>query len=337
VVVLAAAIFAVTGGSAPADTYRYYLQNETAVSPAGSGVTGWAFAGSLPVGWHAAKGVFVQRDGSGLYVRTPMRRDAATLSSPVITLAPGRYRLVAGTTILVGGLRLDVRDADTTESVAQADAGWVQSDYSHDGLAASFTLDRPARLTVTVRNWTPIANASAGVIDHVAFERIASLPSSSDSSYYRPRAAALARASVTHGTALEDWPFTSGTPQGWSPVGSPEQTITPKGLDLRTTPAASAYQLTSQAMQLEPGRYALAVGGRVLDGGIELGVLDNRKNAWITTRDFWSGQRFGPSLRMTDPFRLRTRTSVRFLLANWAARNRSSEWLVHGVDLIKLP
>jgi hypothetical protein len=126
-------------------------------------------------------------------------------------------------------------------------------------------------------------------------------------------------------------------PQGWTPDGNPQQTITPKGLDLRTTTGPSAYQIESPAFTLAPGRYDVAVAGRVFEGGLEIGVLDTGKNAWITTQEFWDGEPFATSKRMTARFSLSSQQRVRIILANWAPRARSSEWLVHQVDLIKLP
>jgi hypothetical protein len=183
-----------------------------------------------------------------------------------------------------------------------------------------------------------VENASSWVLWSLALQRLAAAtPFPKNSHYYLARANALASAGSLSGPTLRSWPFTSGATRGWTPDGNPQLTVTPNGLDVRTTPGKSAYQIESPVLSLPSGRYAVAVGGRVLSGGLEVGVLDDTKDVWITTTHFWDGQRFDPSKRLTAPFEVASRMNVRIILSNWAPGARSSEWLVRQVDLIKLP
>jgi hypothetical protein len=348
VVVLAAAVFAATGRSAPASSHDAYVASATSFAPLAvlqhRAQAGWRFDGSLPHGWHAARSASQltpdpgETSRVGLHVLTGTTPDATALSSPVLQLRPGRYRLAAAGWVLAGGMAMAVRDLDTGAALADADYSWLQGDARQSALAVSFAVSRATRVRVSLRNWTTVDNASSWVLWSLALQQLAvAAPEASDTGYYAARATPLAPVSSLSGRTLHTWPFTSGAPQGWSPDGNPQQTITPMGLDLRTTTGRSAYQLESPTFALSPGRYDVAVGGRVFDGGIEVGVLNNGKNAWITTQHFWNGQRYATSNRMTASFELRSATNVRIILSNWAPRARSSEWLVRQVDLIKRP
>jgi hypothetical protein len=347
-VVVAAALFTATGRSAPNSSHDTYVASATSFAPVAvlqhAAKVSWRFDGALPRGWHAARTASELKPDPGetstigLHVLTGSSPGADALTSPAVTLGPGRYRLAAGAWVLAGGLDLSVSDLDTGAAIADADYSWLQGDSRQSALVATFSLSRATRIRVSLRNWTTVDNASSWVLWNLDVQQLAATaPAAGSADYYAARATPLAPARSLSGRTLQSWPFTSGTPQGWTPDGNPQQTITPRGLDLRTTTGPSAYQLESPTLPLAPGHYAVAVGGRVFDGGLEVGVLDNGKNAWITTQHFWGGQRFAASTRLAARFTLRSRTNVRVILSNWAPRARSSEWLVRQVDLIKLP
>ena len=344
--ILAAAIFAGTGSSAPSSSHDAYIAGASPLAPATvlphPAQKQWSFAGSLPPGWTAAATASQlepdpgETSQVGLHVLTGTAPNAGALSSPVVTIPSGRYRLGGTAWVLTGGMHLIVRDVDTSQAIASAHYSWLQGDYRQSALATGFSVARTARIRITLQNWTTVSNASSWVLWTLGLQQLAAKSSPDSGGYYTTRATQLVPVQSLAGRTLRSWPFTSGTPQGWAPDGNPKQSITPKGLDLRTTPPPSAYQLKSLPLSLAPGRYAVAVDGRVLGGGIEVGVLDNTKNTWITTQHFWQEQHFVPSQRMAASFALRARTKVRFILSNWAPHAGSSEWIVNEVDLIKL-
>jgi hypothetical protein len=268
---------------------------------------------------------------------TTIQPDEVQLRSPIVQLKPGSYRLAGRARILVGGVGIVVRDVDTGATVAESDYSWVQGDYLHNALAAEFDLKRTTRVQVRLFNWTTIDNASSWVLWRLDLQRLGSVPAVVTDHFYTPRATPLTSSLSLSGPTLRRWPFDAGTPQGWDVVGNPQQTITPTGLDIRTTLDPSAYQLGSEPFSLPAGRYAMSVSGRVLAGGVEVGVLDDETNSWLVTQHFWSGQRFGSAQRMVATVTLSKKTRVRLLLANWAPKKASSEWIVAQIDLVKLP
>jgi hypothetical protein len=344
--VVAAAALAATGHSAPASSRNYYSDHQSAFAPLSilrkHAVARWRFAGHLPAGWRPGAGTTQltpdagETTRNGLHALTATKPDATALSSPVIRLTPGRYRVAASGRVLVGGVLVTVSDVDAGATLGEGDYWWLQGDYLHNALAADFAVKRSTRVRLTLRNWTTIPNASAWVLWSVALQRLGAAPTALLGRFYARRADALVASNALGGTTMLAWPFVQGTPQGWSPVGTPQQAITSRGLDLRTSTEPSGYQLGSQTLALRPGRYAVAVAGRVLDGGLEIGVLDAAKNSWITTQHFWDGQPFAAARRMTASFSVAAKTKVRLLLSNWAPSPRASEWLVREVDLIRL-
>lgn len=348
ILALLAVAFAATGRSAPASSNGTYIAGAKPFASASvlrhAARASWRFDGSLPRGWHAARSASqLERDAGGtstvgLHVLTAPTPESDVLSGPTVTLPPGSYRLAGRAWVLAGGLDLTVRDVGTSLALAHADYSWLEGNSRQSALAAVFTLRRATRVRVSLRNWTTVDNASSWVLWSLALQQLTSAtPAAKRSRYYLPRQTPLVAAGSLSGQTLRDWLFTSGTATGWALDGSPKERSTSKGLDIRTTPGPFAYQVTSPTVSLTAGHYAVALDGRVLEGGIEIGVLDNVRNAGITTQHFWDGQQVSASRRMAASFTLRARATVRVILSNWAASARSSEWLVRRVELIRLP
>jgi hypothetical protein len=138
-------------------------------------------------------------------------------------------------------------------------------------------------------------------------------------------------ATSTQGRAVTAWSFARGTPSGWS------GDATAHGASFTTTSRPWSYELVGPKVQLPAGRYAVYARGRVLAGGLDLGVLDADKNAWLEQRFYWSAQRarFANGW-MTTPFELTAATSVQVILSNWVPSAQQSRWRLGEIRLVRL-
>jgi hypothetical protein len=139
-------------------------------------------------------------------------------------------------------------------------------------------------------------------------------------------------ARTTGGTVVRLWRFGNG-PTGWSRdrrmSAFPRQGT--NELVVKTDPTQYSYNLTSATQVLPPGQYETLVAGRVVSGGLMLGVLDAVRHQWIGTSFYWSGQRGYERGQMVVPFTLANPTHLRVILANFALHPRRSMWLLKTV------
>ena len=123
----------------------------------------WSFDRSLPGGWRRAEGAFVQPDGNGLYVRSPMTTTGTELSGPWLELPAGPYHLVTSARSLADGLQVGVREENGT-MLAQSGYSWQQADLPAAELELSFVLHAPARVQPLLSSWSAIPTASASIV-----------------------------------------------------------------------------------------------------------------------------------------------------------------------------
>jgi hypothetical protein len=104
-------------------------------------------------------------------------------------------------------------------------------------------------------------------------------------------------------------------------------------LDTSTRPYN--YEMTSRTTTLAPGSYRLYLRGRVVRGGVDLGVLDVSSDTWIAQRTYWYGQPGFARGWMSTPFVLSDSTAVQFVLSNWAPSASSSRWQLRDLQLVR--
>lgn len=154
-----------------------------------------------------------------------------------------------------------------------------------------------------------------------------------DSVFYAPLVAPPLRPDQFDGPAVTAFDLTRGNPAGWKLGPGTEVEIVRDGLAFRTGLAPNGYQDVSDAIALKAGRYAVAAVGRISRGGVLVGVIDDRKGAWMRRVMSWSGQARGSTLTMGGSFRVRRQMRVRLVLANLSQRPRSSRWTIRSVEL----
>jgi hypothetical protein len=136
--------------------------------------------------------------------------------------------------------------------------------------------------------------------------------------------------------ALVLWRF-GGIPAGWhlstEPVTRAARTAGGH-LDFVTSTRPDAYQLLSRVVPLPAGRYVTVLRGRVVNGGIEVGVLNVATNHWIRNVNFRAAQSAGSAIAMPVAFAIPTRTRVELILSNYTPRkSASSHWLLRDISI----
>ncbi len=141
-------------------------------------------------------------------------------------------------------------------------------------------------------------------------------------------------AAAPSGEPAAKWPFSAGVPEGWS-GDARDAAASANGGAFRTTRPQWSYQLVSPEVTLAPGSYTAFMQGRVLRGGVDLGVLDARQDAWIEQRFYWFGQVGFDRRWMATPFRVERKGPVKVILSNWVPEDRVSEWQIGEIQIVR--
>jgi hypothetical protein len=158
-----------------------------------------------------------------------------------------------------------------------------------------------------------------------------------DARFYRGlQAPVLTTARPGTALVLTRWDFSRGGNLGWKPVAGSKVRQYPGYLSVQTAFPARSYQFTSGVETLPPSNYELLLRGRIVAGGVSLGVLNASKGRWIDVASYWYGQSPGHAIDMAVTFTLRATTSVQFILSNLAPRPTQSVWWLTRASLRRL-
>jgi hypothetical protein len=164
-------------------------------------------------------------------------------------------------------------------------------------------------------------------------------------SFYDHGASGNLGVGATTATIVRRWAF-AGTLGAWLRVGNVSVQRIRSGIAVATTPSRYAYQFLSKPLTLPSGSYTVRAHGRVLDGGLGLGVINVRGGAWISRPPgvqpetqpqaslYWSGQNVGGG-RMAASFTLARPSQVQVIFTNWAPSAYSSSWQLSSVQVEK--
>lgn len=137
------------------------------------------------------------------------------------------------------------------------------------------------------------------------------------------------------GKALATTSFAHGVADGWSGAAV---AAAAGGAPFETSSTMWAYELQGPYVTLPPGKYTVYARGRVLAGGLDLGVLNADANVWLQQRFYWYGQRqrFAKGW-MATPFELPARTKIEVILSNWVPREATSRWQLDEIEIARTP
>jgi hypothetical protein len=140
------------------------------------------------------------------------------------------------------------------------------------------------------------------------------------------------------GRTQQEWMFGGGLPNGWQTLPGTELSPRESMLFIRTNTKRYDYQLVGPEVELGPGAYAVVVNGRVLSGGLELGILDATKTEWFRQAHFWNGQFEAPDSVGRDmalALPVNETMKVKVILSNWASTENRSEWSLSRVRIMR--
>ncbi len=106
------------------------------------------------------------------------------------------------------------------------------------------------------------------------------------------------------------------------------------GATIETAPSPWRYAVISPKRTLPAGSCRVYLRGRVIAGGLDLGVLDVGANQWIVQRMYWHGQKGFETSWMMTPFSLQKPTTVQFILSNWVPKAMNSRWELREMRLV---
>lgn len=137
------------------------------------------------------------------------------------------------------------------------------------------------------------------------------------------------------GSVLAAWSFANGVPSAFHSEAR-EVTAMQGAVEIKTAEARFGYTLEGDARTLPPGSYGVTLDGRVLSGGMQLGILDDDAQRWLAQSSFWSGQRGWDQRRMVVRFELAKPTRIRIMLTNLRPKDGISTWRLARLALVRL-
>lgn len=324
----------------------FYLAGQSAYVPTGRSDDEnvvWTFDDGLPESWAPVGRVLATESGDTVSVRTGTQPAAYQLISPPVRVGPGAYQALVQGAVDRGGLSLGVIDPDRESFVANANFWSGQSRPAGTSPAVAFELTEPTTIRVVLSNWAPAPSTSNWTLARVAVRPLqagqpiplARVVPEDYPPFYEASMSSLIPA--PSGQVMADWDFGLQLPAGWRPIGAPRTTNRNRALEVLTTQTSHAYQFVGPPVELPPGSHSLVVDGRIVRGGMMLGVLDDATSQWVKTGLFWDGQKPGPDERLGVTFTLERATRVRVILANWAPEPNSSSWSVRHVGIVDAP
>jgi hypothetical protein len=137
------------------------------------------------------------------------------------------------------------------------------------------------------------------------------------------------------GRTIHRWDLQRGSPAGWTGEAADDLDAA-HGAPFATGSRQWEYEIQSTHLRLEPGTYAAYLRGKVVFGGLDLGVLDTDRNRWVEQSLYWFRQRGFSRGWMSVRFRLVQATPVQLVLSNWIPSDQSSRWALDELRLVRV-
>jgi hypothetical protein len=303
-------------------------------APAGELVAKWSFD-AMPSRWTLAPGVNTASQAGGTRVATNSSGDLQ-IQSPVLRLPAGAFRILIRSTVTSGGLYAGVEDVAANSATCRTAAyfdshstagnrHWLPIDFTTGG--------GPVR--IALGNWVASPERSVWQLREVrVVNRTTAVESAAEDRKYASLASPFVPESATvNFIPLVQWAFGYKVPRDWY--------TTPGVVTRRVRSADGSSVLTNhdqygsvfnRLIRLPAGEYLLTLRGKILAGGLSLGVEDRRLEKWISQRFYWRGQSQGNGI-MGVRFHLSHTRTVRLAVTNWGVSPVTSSWLIQGISL----
>jgi hypothetical protein len=180
----------------------------------------------------------------------------------------------------------------------------------------------------------PTATAELEATGHTVWVRAFALPryaiTNQRATFYD---SAHSLSTLGFANARQDARFGDGLPAGWQSQAA-SASRGDGGVVVQTTRSRLSYQLVGPEVMLSPGTYHAVVAGRVVAGGVIVGILDTQADSWIAQQDYSARQRAFDRRTMAVGFTLSKPTAVRIILSNWAPVDATSRWIVRRAAIV---
>jgi hypothetical protein len=297
------------------------------------------------VGFAVATAALVIAGGRAILRRTSGLADAALIAlaayAVLAAVAGGADEGVMVNFVSVYGIGLALMAvlAEAPQTSAHPDSRRLFGDL-RGGDANAAGLDRvvPILATVIALLITVIALLILGVTTYRSPGKVSSLPSSSGGPQNGPLA--LATPVEPASFRLPTTPYAlvdANSTAAWQRTRRVIKLSSRSGKLLVTTDRGPyGYQLMAPTLTLRPGRYVAYVRGRVVSGGMSLGVLDYHQGSWITNPPFRS-QAYPDGVTFLAGFELRHTTTVDLVLQNYFPGRGQSRWSLAAAGFVSAP
>jgi hypothetical protein len=292
----------------------------------------WSFDRGLPKGWARSPGTRVQTRINGITFATSPSNEIQ-LRSPSERLPSGLYRVLIDGTVLSGGLQVAVETSDRQHCSCATYFDPRSSTPQRPFLPLDFRLNERRTVRIVLGNWTDRNRSSLWRLHLI---RVISVPAADQAAArYRDQASPLVPMSGLPVVLKRfHWTFTRRGLAPWLVAQGVHTRPAQSGLVVRTSPDPYGYALT-MTLRLDPGRYLLRFDGKILQGGLSIGAIDVKENAWLGEHFYWYRQNGSPGV-MAAPFKFLHWGTVELVLGNWAIRATPSKWLLRIVELDQL-
>lgn len=296
----------------------------------------WTFGRVLPQGWSLSAGASVlSHDHRIRLVTGPTTEIQAR--SPILRLPPGVYRALLQGSVESGGLYIGVESPEVGTCAAAAyfdqkstgkRRAWLPLDFRSDG--------RPLRLVLG--NWTETPRNSVWLLSNLQIvDRTSAVRASAEAKTYAATASPLVPASkLVNFAPVVTWSFAYKVPSDWdaTPGVRTQRSLSSSGRLVTTNHDQYGY-VFSRLIQLSSGSYFLRFRGKILSGGLALGVESKRTKKWIAQTSYWYGQADSNGI-MGVGFDVPRDEAVKLVVANWSIAPANSRWLVQRIELDNL-
>jgi hypothetical protein len=323
-------------GSAPANLAYTRARAATGVDKAlGDTVVQWRFDRSVPRRWAIARGVSTPSRDGGTRVATNSSSDIQ-LRSPVLNLPTGNFRILMLASVKSGGLYAGVEDLATNGATCRS-AAYFDS-RSTEGNARWLPIDvttagGPVR--IALGNWVARAQRSVWQLREVRVVNRTTIVESAaeDLKYASLSSPVLPESATVNFIPLVHWAFGYQVPRDWYTTPG---VVTHRVRSLDGSSVITNHDqygsVFNRLIRLPKGEYLLTLRGKILAGGLTLGVEDRRLEKWISQRFFWHGQSQGKGI-MGARFHLSHTRTVRLAVTNWGVSPVTSSWLIQSISL----
>jgi hypothetical protein len=332
--VLRAAAETPAPGSSAASRAYYAARQSPLTSPVPDRyrLVEWSFTSGSPRGWQVASGTKFVRVAKAIRLVTTPRNFGQQLRSALVSLGPGQYEIVVRGRVLNGGLALGVERGST----CLGNSFFSAAEWSHRRdlplMTRALHLSARRRIRVVLSNWAYPDAKSSWRIERVFIRTLS--PEERLANAYKVGASPLVKlTTLSTMSALLSWDARSAL-SDWAFTRDARSKVVHAGRVVVTGRNKYGYELVTK-LTLVPGPYLFRVEGDVASGGMLLGALDARRNAWIAQRFYWYGQRRSRGA-MAVPFVLRRSGEVELVLSNWAAlKPAESRWILRRLELLQ--